>query len=301
MEKKEAESVCWRKEMDINLKRLQSHLFGVDRALEREDFSSAQILGLRLLGFLDSQSKSDVDKAYIHPIRQEVRSKIDTATRSLATESDRLAFEQARIDQGPVFVKKGNLDIEKVKQSKCFQAFLRNSEASGFDPLIRSTVNVHPSGLQGSSNGYGRHLSQAGQLDRQNDKFSSKNSKVMTQTKLTSLYSSKVSNTNTSLYKNPLISKSNSSVDYNSERVQSYDQNHHKSHSVSKSLQVEDDEKPLANRFGTKRIHLEVSSHGNENVKPPPQNEETDVSGNGFVTARTKLVFIPFLMVDFNC
>ncbi|OVA09515.1 AAA+ ATPase domain [Macleaya cordata] len=264
MEKKEAESVCWRKEMDINLKRLQSHLFGVDRALEREDFSSAQILGLRLLGFLDSQSKSDVDKAYIHPIRQEVRSKIDTATRSLATESDRLAFEQARIDQGPVFVKKGNLDIEKVKQSKCFQAFLRNSEASGFDPL-------------------------AGQLDRQNDKFSSKNSKVMTQTKLTSLYSSKVSNTNTSLYKNPLISKSNSSVDYNSERVQSYDQNHHKSHSVSKSLQVEDDEKPLANRFGTKRIHLEVSSHGNENVKPPPQNEETDVSGNGFVTARTKL------------
>ena len=80
---------CWRKEVDENLKRLHSLLFGADRALEKQDFSSALILGLRLIGFLDSHCNSDVDEAFIRPIRREALSKIDMARRSLIPGSDR--------------------------------------------------------------------------------------------------------------------------------------------------------------------------------------------------------------------
>lgn len=75
--------------MDEKLKRLHSLLFGADLALKRGDFTTALILGLRLLGFLDSNSQNPVDAAFINPIRVEALSKIDSARRSLAPESDR--------------------------------------------------------------------------------------------------------------------------------------------------------------------------------------------------------------------
>lgn len=81
--------VCWRKQVDDNLKRLHSLQFGVDLALERRDFSAAHVIGLRLLGFLDSHSLTDVDEALTRPIRREAVSKLDTARQSLIPESDR--------------------------------------------------------------------------------------------------------------------------------------------------------------------------------------------------------------------
>ncbi|KAL6009041.1 Fidgetin-like protein 1, partial [Asimina triloba] len=74
------------KEVDEKLKWLHSLLFGADVALERSDFISAQILSLRLLGFLDSVSQKapSHEQAFIHHIRNEVLSKIDSARRSLA-------------------------------------------------------------------------------------------------------------------------------------------------------------------------------------------------------------------------
>ncbi|MCL7032568.1 hypothetical protein MKW94_028213 [Papaver nudicaule] len=280
----------WRKEMDSNLKRLQSHLFGVDRALERQDFSTAQILGLRLLGFLDSQSKNDVDDAFIHPIRQEVRSKLNIANRTLADESDRQAFEQAKVEQGPVFVKRGDIDIDKVKQSKRFQAFIHKYKTSGSDPSVSCpSVNGNQSAVPVSSNGNGHQVSQVGQLDKQNDKFSSKNPKVMTQTKLTSLYSGKAPDANNNSYKKPLNTKSNSSAEC-SEKVQPYEQHHHhKRDGFSKYLRVDEDEKNHQNSLGTKRMHLDVSSHKDVIEIPPSLNEEIDGSNNSFVTARAKL------------
>lgn len=88
-EEGETETSCWRKEVDENLKRLQSLLFGADQFLEKSDFSSAQILGLRLLGFLDSRSVTDADRDFICPIRREVASKVDLALEGLVSDSDR--------------------------------------------------------------------------------------------------------------------------------------------------------------------------------------------------------------------
>lgn len=79
----------WRKEADDNLRRLHSLVFAADVALERGDCADAQILGLRLLGFLDSRTETAVDAAFVAPIRAEVCSKIDVARHSLAPESDR--------------------------------------------------------------------------------------------------------------------------------------------------------------------------------------------------------------------
>lgn len=87
-----AHQKCWRKQVDDNLKRLHSLLFGLDLALDNRDFHSAYILGLRLLGFLHSQNHSDLDEAYIRPIRRDVFAKIHTARRSLIPDSDRYHF-----------------------------------------------------------------------------------------------------------------------------------------------------------------------------------------------------------------
>ncbi|KAI4350516.1 hypothetical protein L6164_004965 [Bauhinia variegata] len=118
----EADQKCWRMQADENLKRLQSLLFGADLALEKQDFS-AQILGLSLVGFLDSHCHSDIDEAFIHPIRREAFSMIDASRRSLVPESDRLAFEQANKSPGCIFGTAGDFDIEKIKKSKYFKLY----------------------------------------------------------------------------------------------------------------------------------------------------------------------------------
>ncbi|XP_076954355.1 ATPase family AAA domain-containing protein FIGL1-like [Bidens hawaiensis] len=123
-------SACWRKELDTNLKRLQSLLFGADNAIQNGDYSYAQLLSLRLIGFLDSQSLNDVDAACIRPIRREAVSKLESATWSLAPDSDRQAFEQAGRDPGFVFHKQGDISIEKIKQSKYFKALLKHSKVN---------------------------------------------------------------------------------------------------------------------------------------------------------------------------
>ncbi|XP_076905148.1 ATPase family AAA domain-containing protein FIGL1-like [Bidens hawaiensis] len=123
-------SACWRKELDTNLKRLQSLLFGADIAIQNGDYSYAQLLSLRLIGFLDSQSLNEVDGACIRPIHREAVSKLESATRSLAPDSDRQAFEQAGRDPGYVFHKQGDISIEKIKQSKYFKALLQHSKVN---------------------------------------------------------------------------------------------------------------------------------------------------------------------------
>ncbi|XP_048139302.1 ATPase family AAA domain-containing protein FIGL1 isoform X3 [Rhodamnia argentea] len=127
MAKSEETNACWRKEVDEKLNRLHSLLFGADLALDRRDFSTAQILSLRLLGFLDSQTQTDVDAAFIRPIRREASAKLDAARRALTPDSDRRAFQLADRAPGSVFGSKGGIDMEKLKQSAYFRALLQHS------------------------------------------------------------------------------------------------------------------------------------------------------------------------------
>ncbi|KAF2316425.1 hypothetical protein GH714_041766 [Hevea brasiliensis] len=196
--------VCWRKQVDDNLKRLHSLQFGVDLALERRDFSAAHVLGLRLLGFLDSHSLTDVDEALTRPIRREAVSKLDAARQSLIPESDRRAFEQAGRAPGHVFSRKGDIDIEKIKQSKYFRALLHQ-------------YNIRP------TNGMGD------QLDGK-ERLICKTSKVITQTKLTSLYGNNITKANTGSHTSSINSKTNNSDECMViERAHSY-HNHSKGH-----------------------------------------------------------------------
>ncbi|KAG8637746.1 ATPase family AAA domain-containing protein FIGL1 isoform X2 [Manihot esculenta] len=257
--------VCWRKQVDDNLKRLHSLQFGVDLALERRDFSAAHVIGLRLLGFLDSHSLTDVDEALTRPIRREAVSKLDTARQSLIPESDRRAFEQAGRAPGHVFSRKADIDIEKVKQSKYFHALLQQ-------------YNLRP------TNGMGE------QPDGK-DRLNCKTSKIITQAKLTSLYGNNITKANTSSHRSSINSKTNNGDECMViERAQSY-HNHSKGHGISTYIKIEEEERGHGNALGSKRSHEEISSPKNDNAKSPSSNEEanTDVSGNGFVTARAKL------------
>lgn len=80
-------------EVEENLQRLQSLLLGTEQALASQDFSSAYVLALRLLGFLDAKSHSDVvDEAFLQPIRRDALAKLHIARRSLTPQSDRYVF-----------------------------------------------------------------------------------------------------------------------------------------------------------------------------------------------------------------
>ncbi|XP_077250315.1 P-loop containing nucleoside triphosphate hydrolases superfamily protein isoform X2 [Tasmannia lanceolata] len=283
--------VCWRKGLDENLNRLQSLVFRADLAIEKGDFSAALVLGLRLIGFLDSHSHDAIDSAFIHPIRREIMSKIDTARRSLAPDSDRQAFEQAKRDEGFVFAKREVIDIEKVKQSKYFRSLLQKSKGNHADGVIPdASIDANIAGPQSSSFREEHQLPQASQLDRQNDKFSLKASKVMTQTKLTSMYGSRGSKPNGSSYKkilNPDIHGSEESIVV--EKANSYTHNYLKSRGTP--VLEEEEEETLGNCLRTKRQHMEISSPRQECSKSPSIHEEANanISGNGFVTARIKL------------
>ncbi|XVE84150.1 hypothetical protein DITRI_Ditri16bG0146800 [Diplodiscus trichospermus] len=266
-ESKSNEKMCWKKEVDQNLKRLHSLLFGAELCLEKQDFAAAQVLSLRLLGFLDSHSHSEVDEVFIRPIRNDASSKLDAARRALVQESDRRAFEQAGKTPGCVFVTRGGIDIGQIKQSKYFCALLQKSKGNAPNEL-------------------------GGQQVRQ-DKLISKPSKVMTQATLASLYGNKITSTkNYCSYKGSMDSKTNSSKDCVIVEKGQFYHNLPRGHGVSTFSEVEEDDKGIGNASGTKRSHKEISSPRNDHATSPSNNEEAnaDISGNGFVTAREKLV-----------
>ncbi|XP_047311564.1 ATPase family AAA domain-containing protein FIGL1 [Impatiens glandulifera] len=260
-----ASEVCWRKEVDNNINRLQSLLFGADLAFQKGDFFSAQVLALQLVGFLDSHTLSDVDNAFIQPIRREALSKIDAARQSIAAESDRLAFEQAGVDSGCIFSKKGKIDMCRIKESKFFQALVQKTE--------------EPSKESG------------GQLDRQ-DKQSCKTSKVMTQAKLPFLYRNNTATAERSTNgETSMNNRSISEVSSILERVDSL-QDTIDNHGGSRFPKLEEN-RIHGNGFRTKRTHKEINSPRVDGIKSPSCNEDadtdTDGAANGFVTARTKL------------
>lgn len=256
----EESEVCWRKEVDRNLKRLQSLLFGADAALEKGDFSLAQVLYLALIGFLDSQSRSPVDEAYIRPIRSEAVSKLGLVQRALIPHSDAQAFAQAGKDQCCIFKKRGDIDVEKLKNSKYFRALFKQPDESS-----ANVVSL-----------------QRKQAEKQDN---SKNSRNLIQTKLTSMYGNggREKDHNFVQYKNSddcvVVEKNGPSI------------NNSSSYSVLTFTKAEEEERARGFGFRAKRMHRENFSPRTENIKSPSTTDETDTdaSRNGFVTARAKL------------
>ncbi|KAL7106660.1 hypothetical protein ACP275_06G007500 [Erythranthe tilingii] len=249
--------VCWRREVDQNLKRLQCLLFGADAALEKGDFGSAQVLSLGLIGFLDSRSNSSVDEAFIRPIRSEAVSKLGAARRALIPDSDRQAFAQAGKDPGCIFRKRGDIDLQKIKESKYFQALCHQSSET-------------------NSNG----------LRKQPDKQDNlKTSKTLIQAKLTSIYG------NGPKEDNRRFTREKISEDYELTEKNNISYNYSRNHSMPTIIKIEDEEGARGIGFRTKRLHRETISPRTENLKSPSGSEEVEVeaSNNGFVTARAKL------------
>lgn len=120
--------------------------------------------------------------------------------------------------------------------------------------------------------------------------MSNQASKVMTQAKLTSNMTRAFNGLNKGFWS----SKSNNSDDcIIVEKPRSHN-NQVKGHGASPFSKVEDEDRAYGSASGAKRAHMEISSPRIDNAKSLSSNEEAnaDASGNGFVTARAKLVFI---------
>ncbi|KAJ1254083.1 hypothetical protein BS78_K122000 [Paspalum vaginatum] len=245
----------WRKEADERVRRLHSILFGADAALERGDASASQALALRLLGFLDSGSLAagvgPEDAAFVAPIRAAASARLTAASRSGAPDSDRAAFELAKKD-ACVFAKQGDISVETIKCSKYFQYLLQKSKANAADQLSTTYQSFSSQGVP--------HIVESS-ADIENEKLSIRASKLMMQTKLTSLYSSIENRTN-----------------QNGNRHPAY-------------LEVEEDEKPRGLLQNAKRKHTGFRSPICEVVNSPSIfNDEADVPADEFVSAKTMMV-----------
>ncbi|KAL8109023.1 ATPase family AAA domain-containing protein FIGL1 [Apium graveolens] len=249
----------WRKEVDSNLKRVHSLLFASDLALQNRDFSSAQILCLRLIGFLDSRAQNDVDASFILPIRRQALSNLLAARASLLPLSDCQAFEQAGKTPGNVFGKQEDIDIHKIMQSKYFQVIIHQSKGKSSKEL-------------------------GNQLDRE-DNLSGKTSKVLKQKNLNAFYGN-FSSANASLCKGSATCNNN-----NSDCIVVEKAPFHHIHSRDRGSSKAEEEKALGRSLGSKRAYLETRSTRNETVMSPSCNGagDTNISDNGFVTARAKL------------
>lgn len=214
------------------------------------------------------------------------------ASRALAPDSDRQAFEQARKDVGHAFVKRGDVDIEKIKQSKYFRSFLQKSDGSDVGQLIN---NVSSHGNLPSLQGFAKqeaHQSMKIQPDTQHVKLSIRTSKLMTQKKITSIYSGQDMKPNNISNKKQLNSKDSTlqeCIDVDNECPSN--RNHWKSQGRPFNIQVEEEERPYGMTPKAKRRQTEFKSPICESAKSPSSYEEANMDnyGNGFVTARTKL------------
>ena len=102
----------------------------------------------------------------------------------------------------------------------------------------------------------------------------------------------------TYMYGNLSKAKSSSFAPQNSSEDCVLVETAHPTHGFPKNQHVhvkaEDEERACAHNSNPKRLHMEVASPRTNNTKSPSCAEETenDISGNGFVTARMKLVFL---------
>ncbi|CAN0925383.1 ATPase family AAA domain-containing protein FIGL1 [Linum grandiflorum] len=298
-------SPSWRKQVDDNLNRLHSLKFGADRLLEKEDFSTSYMLGLRLIGFLDSHSLSDADEALTRPVRREALSKLDSARRALVPDSDRRAFERAGRDPGLVFGSKVDIDVEKVKQSKYFRALLQQYNVKPPSDMCHNDIFKLLKEDEANRK-CGQYLAvlspeivspvlyqcfSGNQLDEQ-QKSSCKPPKVSTLAKLTSLYGNSTTKSHGCIQRNSLAPKSKMHEDCMIvDNSPLYTNPRSRGTGPPNYVKIDEEEKVSGNPMGSKRSYMETRSPRNDNPKSPACKEESNIdgSGDGFVTARAKL------------
>lgn len=133
------------------------------------------------------------------------------------------------------------------------------------------------------------------------EKSDYRTSRVISQATLASLYGNNHTRRSSHLSKSSIDPKSKFSPSHAilSDKTQSH--NHHK-----EFLKVEDEERPLNIVLGTKRTHIETTSPGYDHGYLPSNMEEANAEapGNGFMTAKTKLVTsfsLKILILFFRC
>ncbi|XP_039839270.1 ATPase family AAA domain-containing protein FIGL1-like isoform X2 [Panicum virgatum] len=269
----------WRKEAGERLRRLHSLLFGADAALERGDAAAAQALALRLLGFLDSQAPAagaaSEEAAFVAPIRAAASARLAAASRARAPDSDRAAFELAKKDAGCVFAKQGDTNVERIKCSRYFQALLQKSKANAADQVSPTWQEFAGQGVLSIDES---------PADMENEKLSIRASKLMMQTKLTSLYSSKSLKANGVPDRNMFKSENSSKECAGIETRTNQSGNRHPAY-----LEFEVDVKPRGLVQNAKRKHTGFRSPICEVSNSPLSNDEADAPANEFMTARTKM------------
>ncbi|KAF0887988.1 hypothetical protein E2562_006909 [Oryza meyeriana var. granulata] len=273
----------WRKEADERLRRLHSLQFGADVALEKKDPAGAQVLALRLLGFLDSQALSGGDAGheacFVAPIRAAASSSVAAAIRARAEKSDSAVFKLADKDVGCVFAKSGEVNIEKIKYSKNFQALLQKSKGHAAEQ--RMTIDCQESTIE-----EGPHVEE-NSADMENEKLSIRASKLVTQRKLTSLLSHKPLKANGVPDGN--MFKSVSNISKESFAVENGVRTNHTDSKHTAYMELEVDDRPRGLLQNAKRKHTGFRSPICERANSPLSNDEADAPANEFVTARTKL------------
>ncbi|KAG0520785.1 hypothetical protein BDA96_08G104200 [Sorghum bicolor] len=269
-------STNWREEADERLRRLHSLLFGADAALEHGDVMLAQALALRLLGFLDCQALAagagPEDAAFVAPIRAAASARLAAASRARVPDSDRAAFELARTDVGCVFAKQGDNNVERIQCSKYFQALLQKAKANASEQLNAT--------CQEFSVQWAPCVDES-QADMENEKLSIRDSKLMLQTKLASLYSSKSLKANGIPDRNMFETDNSSKECAGVENRTSQNGNQHPAY-----LDAEKDEKSRGQLQNAKRKHAGFRSPICEVANSPSSNDEADAPANEFTTAK---------------
>lgn len=130
---------------------------------------------------------------------------------------------------------------------------------------------------------------QGNQLDRE-DNLSGKTSKVLIQKNLNAFYGN-FSSANAISCKGSVTCNNNNSDDCIVVEKAPFHHIHSRDRGTSKA---EEEEKALGRSLGSKRAYVETRSTRNETVMSPSCNGEgdTNISENGFVTARAKLVLV---------
>lgn len=133
---------------------------------------------------------------------------------------------------------------------------------------------------------------QGKQLDSE-DNFSGKTSKVLKQKNLNAFYGN-FSSANATPSKGSVTCNNNNSDDCIVVEKAPLHHIHSRDHGTSTFIKAEEEEKAHGRSLGSKRAYVETRSTRNETAMSPSchGDGDSDVSGNGFVTARAKLVLL---------